>query len=54
LILHVTFKLPRSDGHQHEQNDEDNAQPQYLVKKASPAERPINVNVTDQIEFIDI
>nr|DAY62075.1 MAG TPA: hypothetical protein [Caudoviricetes sp.] len=27
MVLHVAFKLPRSDGHQHEQNDEDYAQP---------------------------
>lgn len=27
MVLHVAFKLPRSDGHQHEQNDEDYTQP---------------------------
>ena len=27
MILHVMLKLSRSNGHQHEQNDEDYAQP---------------------------
>ncbi len=33
MILHVMRKLPRSDGHQHEQNDEGNAQHPALRKE---------------------
>ncbi|HGF0148921.1 TPA: hypothetical protein ACGBUC_002982, partial [Klebsiella variicola] len=39
MILHVAFKLPRSDGRQHEQNDEDYTQPLHRVKNATPVER---------------
>ena len=49
LILHIALKLTCSDDHQHEQNDEDNAQPLRRVKNATPAERPINARVTGQI-----
>ncbi|MGG9163247.1 hypothetical protein ACQ9E5_08505, partial [Klebsiella quasipneumoniae] len=53
MILRETLTLPRSNGHQHEQNNEDYAQPLHLVKNATPAERLINANVIDLIELID-